>query len=173
MIELYEFQQKASATMAERFSRYIADPVITGTRQHQRTRPVLPGTRFDHGVRQDGHPRRRGVVHHRGASRAAHRAVALEGAGCRRADACQPPARRQVPPPPRDCGGAPAGGVRPGRSRRSPETHRLFRNGGHLQPEGQGEWHARHIPLRHRHGGPVHLGCAQAAAHPGQPPPAR
>jgi type III restriction enzyme len=41
VIELYEFQQKASAKMAERFSRYIADPVITGTRQHQRTVPFF------------------------------------------------------------------------------------------------------------------------------------
>ncbi|MGH9055629.1 MAG: hypothetical protein ACRDYY_07170, partial [Acidimicrobiales bacterium] len=39
MIELYEFQQKAAATMADRFSRYVSDPVITGTQQHQRTVP--------------------------------------------------------------------------------------------------------------------------------------
>lgn len=41
MIELYEFQQKAAATMADRFSRYISDPVITGTRQHQHTVPFF------------------------------------------------------------------------------------------------------------------------------------
>jgi type III restriction enzyme len=41
VIELYEFQQKAAATMSERFSRYISDPVITGTRQHQHTVPFF------------------------------------------------------------------------------------------------------------------------------------
>jgi type III restriction enzyme len=41
VIELYEFQQKAAATMAERFSQYIVDPVIAGTQQHQRTVPFF------------------------------------------------------------------------------------------------------------------------------------
>lgn len=41
MIELYEFQEQAAATMADRFSRYIADPVVTGTQQHQRTVPFF------------------------------------------------------------------------------------------------------------------------------------
>lgn len=41
MIELYEFQQKAAATMSERFTRYVSDPVITGTKQHQRTVPFF------------------------------------------------------------------------------------------------------------------------------------
>lgn len=41
MIELYEFQERASATMSERFTRYVADPVITGTQQHQRTVPFF------------------------------------------------------------------------------------------------------------------------------------
>jgi type III restriction enzyme len=35
VIELYDFQQKASATISDRFSTYMADPAITGTRQHQ------------------------------------------------------------------------------------------------------------------------------------------
>ena len=103
VIELYEFQQQAAATMAERFSRYIADPVITGTRQHQHAVPVFPGTCINHGVRQDGHTRRRGVVHRGCASRPSHRSLALQGQGCRRADARQPSARRQVPPPSGEC----------------------------------------------------------------------
>lgn len=41
MIELYEFQQKAAATISERFTRYVADPVIAGTQQHQRTVPFF------------------------------------------------------------------------------------------------------------------------------------
>ena len=41
MIELYDFQQKAAATMSERFTRYVWDPVITGTQQHQRTVPFF------------------------------------------------------------------------------------------------------------------------------------
>ncbi len=41
MIELYKFQEQAAATMADRFSRYVADPVVTGTQQHQRTVPFF------------------------------------------------------------------------------------------------------------------------------------
>ena len=41
MIELYDFQQQASATIADRFSKYVADPVIAGTRQHQRNVPFF------------------------------------------------------------------------------------------------------------------------------------
>jgi type III restriction enzyme len=41
VIELYEFQQKAAATTSERFTRYVSDPVITGTKQHQRTVPFF------------------------------------------------------------------------------------------------------------------------------------
>ncbi|HEY2536022.1 MAG TPA: DEAD/DEAH box helicase family protein [Solirubrobacteraceae bacterium] len=41
MIELYEFQQQASATMSDRFSKYVADPVVAGTQQHQRNVPFF------------------------------------------------------------------------------------------------------------------------------------
>jgi type III restriction enzyme len=41
VIKLYEFQQKAAETMSKRFTRYVSDPVITGTQQHQRTVPFF------------------------------------------------------------------------------------------------------------------------------------
>jgi type III restriction enzyme len=41
VIELYEFQQQAAATMSERFARYISDPVRTGTEQHPRYVPFF------------------------------------------------------------------------------------------------------------------------------------
>jgi type III restriction enzyme len=41
VIELYEFQQQASATIADRFGRYIANPVVAGTQQNLRTVPFF------------------------------------------------------------------------------------------------------------------------------------
>lgn len=41
MIELYDFQQQAAATMTDRFSKYIADPVVSGTQHNQRTVPFF------------------------------------------------------------------------------------------------------------------------------------
>lgn len=41
VIELYEFQQQAAATMAERFAKYVADPVVSGTKRSQRTVPFF------------------------------------------------------------------------------------------------------------------------------------
>jgi type III restriction enzyme len=39
VIELFEFQQQASATMADRFIRYNGDPVVTGTKSNLKTVP--------------------------------------------------------------------------------------------------------------------------------------
>jgi type III restriction enzyme len=39
VIELHEFQKVASDSIADRFSEYIADPVVTGTAAHQRFLP--------------------------------------------------------------------------------------------------------------------------------------
>lgn len=39
MIELHEFQALASDTIADRFAAYAADPVVTGTKQHQKVIP--------------------------------------------------------------------------------------------------------------------------------------
>ncbi|MBF6555938.1 MAG: hypothetical protein IVW52_07135 [Acidimicrobiales bacterium] len=41
MIELYEFQQQAAATISDRFTTYISNPVITGTQQNPRSVPFF------------------------------------------------------------------------------------------------------------------------------------
>jgi type III restriction enzyme len=41
MIELYEFQEIASATMADRFITYVSDPVVSGTKTNQRAVPFF------------------------------------------------------------------------------------------------------------------------------------
>jgi type III restriction enzyme len=41
VIELHEFQSVASDTIADRFAAYAADPVVTGTKQHQKVVPFF------------------------------------------------------------------------------------------------------------------------------------
>jgi type III restriction enzyme len=41
VIELYEFQQQASATIADRFGQYIANPAVAGTQQNPRNIPFF------------------------------------------------------------------------------------------------------------------------------------
>jgi type III restriction enzyme len=41
VIDLFEFQKQAATIMADRFAKYVADPVVTGTQRNQRRVPFF------------------------------------------------------------------------------------------------------------------------------------